>query len=96
MTKYLFSRLVLVFHLKFFFSWAYNAEAHLILFFDINEGLVLTILSYTLSAFIIITGVFTINLFFTLLHLTSDEEPSEIIGDIKEIGLINFVNYKWN
>ena len=82
MAKYLFSRLILVFFISFFTSWAFNTYNQLEYFFDIEPtGFFFGGLDWLLTVIIIVFGVVIINAFFLLLDF---DYSSEIIQGIKK------------
>lgn len=91
MAKYLISRLLLVFLIKFFYSWAFNTKAQLVHFFDINVGFGLTVLSYILTFLVIVLAVFTINILFTILNMKGSLFV-EIRREISKNGFVNSIN----
>jgi uncharacterized membrane protein len=86
MAKYLISRLLFVFLCKFFYNWAFNAKSHLIQFFEISEGFGLSILSYILTFLILVLGVLTLNLIFSILRLTEKKSVVELVREITDKG----------
>ena len=91
MAKYLISRLLIVFLVKFFYSWGIHAKAQLIQFFDFHEGFMLSLLSYLIMFIIFCLGLFVINLSFSILHLTDRISFNEIIEKIKQKGFLKSI-----
>lgn len=89
MTKYLTSRLLLVFFVKFFSNWAFNTKSQLIQFFDVNQGFFLETISYLLMFLILVLGLIIINILFTILHLAAVYNYSEIIEKVGKKGILN-------
>ncbi len=100
MAKYLLSRLLLVFFCKFFCSWAFNVKSQLVQFFDFKEGFGLTSLSYFSMFSIIALGIFTINLLFTIIHISEGISIDEFIKKIRNKGFLKsakyFINDFWS
>lgn len=89
MTKYLISRLNLVFLCKFFYNWAFNTNAQMVQFFDISEGFILSALSFILTVLVLAFGIFITNLFFYILHITDNISFAEFVEKIRDKGIVN-------
>ena len=100
MTKYLFSRFLVVFILKMFIDWAINIKPQLVYFFDLTEGMGLTILHYALSISVITIGILAIFFCLSLYHLSVRAPLHVIIRLIKFNGFSkicrNYFNKFWS
>ena len=93
MSKYLFSRVCIVFLCKFFFNWVLNIEFHLTTFFDLSEGTGLTILMYVCGILILALGLFVTNFIFTIFNLADYLSLNEIVEEVKGRGLLQSFIY---
>lgn len=93
MLKYLFSRVLLVFLIKFFFSWGLNISSQFEQFFDISLKYhwYLETLSGILTLIVFVIGIIFLNLSFLFLRLTNFYSFIEILEIIKEIGFVNSI-----
>ena len=89
MAKYLTSRLLLVFLCKFFYNWAFNTKFQLVQFFNFSDGYILDTLSYLMLFLILCLGLITINLLFSILHISEEIPFEEIIKKVRDKGLLN-------
>jgi hypothetical protein len=69
MARYLTVRLLFLFLIKFFVSWAFHVKSQLKQFFNFNDGNLLDGLSVLLTLIILGLGIYTINLMLTIIHL---------------------------
>lgn len=89
MTKYLTSRLFIVFFIKFITDWAFNIDSQFMQFLevDLTENVFLKAISWLLTLIIIGFGLIFINLFFTLIQLTDQMSYSELFQKIANNGI---------
>jgi hypothetical protein len=87
MGKYLTSRVLIVFFVKFTYNWVVNTKSHLIQFFDFSDGYILEIVSYLLMFLFIVLSIFIINISFSILHLTETLSFEQIVTKIKHNGI---------
>ncbi len=88
MVRYLVSRFILVFFIKFCYSWIVNVKYQLIQFFYFSRGFWLDLTSYILIVIFIIFSVFVINAFFSIYHLSKTLSIEQIFLKIKKQGLL--------
>jgi hypothetical protein len=93
MLKYLFSRVLLIFIIKFFFSWGFNISSQFEQFFDISLKYhwYLETLSGFLTLIVFVIGIIFLNLSFLLLRLTNSYSFIDILEKINQIGFINSI-----
>lgn len=91
MIRYLISRLLIVFLIKFFGSWAINIQPQLSQFFDLSIGFIFNV-SIILTTFLVLgLGLLVINLLFSIFHLTEVNSLNEIIEKIGNKGFLNIL-----
>lgn len=93
MYRYLLSRLLIVFFINFFLCWAINIKSQLINFFDFSSGFVLDALSYLLMFLIFVIGVFTVNIIFSVLHLSQEMSFNDLIQKIRNRGFLKSLQF---
>lgn len=93
MLKYLFSRVLLIFIIKFFCSWGLNISSQFEQFFNISLKYhwYLETLSSFLTLIVFAVGIIFLNLSFLFLRLTNIYSFNEIVEIIKQIGFLNSI-----
>jgi len=93
MTKYLTSRLLIVFLIKFFTGWAFNLDGQFAQFFDfeMTDNFFLKCLSWLLTVAVIGLGVISVNLIYTFFRLTDNYSYSELIQAVGDKGIKNSI-----
>jgi hypothetical protein len=94
MTKYLFSRFLIIFFLKFFSGWVLGIDKQFIQFFHTNltDNFFLKILSWVIILVIIAFGLFVINISFTFIRLTYKYTCTQFIQKGRDQGLMKSAN----
>ena len=80
MTKYLISRLLIVFMCKFFFNWAFNIDKHLAQFFDLEVGEEFRILLVPIGLSV---GLIVVNFVFLVVRLGDNNDFVKLIEILK-------------
>jgi len=94
MSKYLFSRILIVFFLNFFSGWAFGLDKQFMQFFQTNltDNFFSKILSWILILVIIAFGLFVFNISFTFLRLTDKYTYAQFIYKARGQGLMKSAN----
>ena len=98
MSKYLISRLLIVFLVKFFVSWLSNIDRQITLFFDYDlaQGFFTKILSWVLGVSVFALGFIVINIVFTILHWTDSNNFKELFQATRNEGMITSIRAFFN